>query len=119
MNCSQFRRAGILRLISGDGVASTTPFHYGPDTDADKHEWACDFSVTAKLSGATQVTFRAYGTHTDTNNYNSAYDNGGGLSMSVPSATFDVDSDVVVSRGYANFMVVDNSSTTYTLETQE
>lgn len=105
--------------ISGDGVASTTPFHYGPDTDADKHEWACDFSVTAKLSGATQVTFRAYGTHTDTNNYNSAYDNGGGLSMSVPSATFDVDSDVVVSRGYANFMVVDNSSTTYTLETQE
>ena len=105
--------------ISGDGVASTTPFHYGPDTDADKHEWACDFSVTAKLSGATQVTFRAYGTHTDTNNYNSAYDNGGGLSMSVPSATFNVDSDVVVSRGYANFMVVDNSSTTYTLETQE
>lgn len=105
--------------ISGDGVASTTPFHYGPDTNADKHEWACDFSVTAKLSGATQVTFRAYGTHTDTNNYNSAYNHGGGLSMSIPSATFNVDSDVVVSRGYANFMVVDNASSTYTLETQE
>lgn len=105
--------------ISGDGVASTTPFHYGPDTNADKHEWACDFSVTAKLSGATQVTFRAYGTHTDTNNYNSAYNHGGGLSMSIPSATFDVDGDVVVSRGYANFMVVDNASSTYTLETQE
>ena len=105
--------------ITGEGVTSSTPFHYGPDTDADKREWACDFSVTAKLSGATQVTFRAYGTHTDTNNYNTAYNNGGGLSMSVPSATFDVDGDVVVSRGYANFMVVDNASSTYTLETQE
>ena len=105
--------------ITGEGVTSSTPFHYGPDTDADKCEWACDFSVTAKLSGATQVTFRAYGTHTDTNNYNTAYNNGGGLSMSVPSATFDVDGDVVVSRGYANFMVVDNASSTYTLETQE
>ena len=105
--------------ISGDGVTSCTPFHYGQDTDADKREWACDFSVTAKLSGATQVTFRAYGTHTDTNNYNTAYNNGGGLSMSVPSATFDVDGDVVVSRGYANFMVVDNASSTYTLETKE
>lgn len=105
--------------ISGKNVTSCTPFHYGPDKNADKHEWSCDFSVTAKLSGATQVTFRAYGTHTDTNNYNTAYNNGGGLSMSVPSATFDVDGDVVVSRGYANFMVVDNASSTYTLETQE
>ena len=105
--------------ISGKNVTSCTPFHYGPDKNADKHEWSCDFSVTAKLSGATQVTFRAYGTHTDTNNYNTAYDNGGGLSMSVPSATFDVDGDVVVSRGYANFMVVDNASSTYTLETKE
>lgn len=104
--------------ISGKNVTSCTPFHYGPDKNADKHEWSCDFSVTAKLSGATQVTFRAYGTYTDTNNYNTAYDNGGGLSMSVPSATFDVDGDVVVSRGYANFMVVDNASSTYTLETQ-
>lgn len=105
--------------ISGKNVTSCTPFHYGPDKNADKHEWSRDFSVTAKLSGATQVTFRAYGTHTDTNNYNIAYNNGGGLSMSVPSATFDVDGDVVVSRGYANFMVVDNASSTYTLETQE
>lgn len=105
--------------ISGKNVTSCTPFHYGPDKNADKHEWSCDFSVTAKLSGATQVTFRAYGTHTDTNNYNSAYNHGGGLSMSIPSATFDVDGDVVVSRGYANFMVVDNASSTYTLETQE
>ena len=105
--------------ISGKNVTSCTPFHYGPDKNADKHEWSCDFSVTAKLSGATQVTFRAYGTHTDTNNYNTAYNNGGGLSMSVPSATFDVDGDVVVSRGYANFMVVDNASSTYTLETKE
>lgn len=105
--------------ISGKNVTSCTPFHYGPDTNADKHEWSCDFSVTAKLSGATQVTFRAYGTHTDTNNYNSAYNHGGGLSMSIPSATFDIDGDVVVSRGYANFMVVDNASSTYTLETQE
>lgn len=105
--------------ISGDNVTSCTPFHYGPDKHADKHEWSCDFSVTAKLSGATKVTFRAYGTHIDTNNYNTAYNNGGGLSMSVPSATFDVDGDVVVSRGYANFMVVDNASSTYTLETQE
>lgn len=105
--------------ISGKNVTSCTPFHYGPNKNADKHEWSCDFSVTAKLSGATQVTFRAYGTHTDTNNYNIAYNNGGGLSMSVPSATFDVDGDVVVSRGYANFMVVDNASSTYTLETQE
>lgn len=105
--------------ISGKNVTSCTPFHYGPDKNADKHEWSCDFSVTAKLSGATQVTFRAYGTHIDTNNYNTAYNNGGGLSMSVPSATFDVDGDVVVSRGYANFMVVDNASSTYTLETQE
>lgn len=105
--------------ISGKNVTSCTPFHYGPDTNADKHEWSCDFSVTAKLSGATQVTFRAYGTYTDTNNYNSAYNHGGGLSMSIPSATFDVDGDVVVSRGYANFMVVDNASSTYTLETQE
>lgn len=105
--------------ISGKNVTSCTPFHYGPDKHADKHEWSCDFSVTAKLSGATQVTFRAYGTHTDTNNYNVAYNNGGGLSMSVPSATFDVDGDVVVSRGYANFMVVDNASSTYTLETKE
>ena len=105
--------------ISGENVTSCTPFHYGPNKNADKHEWSCDFSVTAKLSGATQVTFRAYGTHTDTNNYNIAYNNGGGLSMSVPSATFDVDGDVVVSRGYANFMVVDNASSTYTLETQE
>lgn len=105
--------------ISGDNVTSCTPFHYGPDKHADKHEWSCDFSVTAKLSGATKVTFRAYGTHIDTNNYNTAYDHGGGLSMSIPSATFDVDGDVVVSRGYANFMVVDNASSTYTLETQE
>ncbi len=105
--------------ISGENVTSCTPFHYGPDKHADKHEWSCDFSVTAKLSGATQVTFRAYGTHTDTNNYNVAYNNGDGLSMSVPSATFDVDGDVVVSRGYANFMVVDNASSTYTLETKE
>lgn len=105
--------------ISGKNVTSCTPFHYGPDKHADKHEWSCDFSVTAKLSGATQVTFRAYGTHTDTNNYNVAYNNGGGLSMSVPSATLDVDGDVVVSRGYANFMVVDNASSTYTLETKE
>lgn len=105
--------------ISGKNVTSCTPFHYGPDTNADRHEWSRDFSVTAKLSGATQVTFRAYGTHTDTNNYNPAYNHGGGLSMSIPSATFDVDGDVVVSRGYANFMVVDNASSTYTLETQE
>lgn len=105
--------------ISGENVTSCTPFHYGPDKNADKHEWSRDFSVTAKLSGATQVTFRAYGTHTDTNDYNIAYNNGGGLSMSVPSATFDVDGDIVVSRGYANFMVVDNASSTYTLETQE
>lgn len=105
--------------ISGEGVTSCTPFHYGTYKYADRSEWACDFSVTAKLSGATKVTFRAYGTHTDTNNYNTAYNNGGGLSMSVPSATFDVDGDVVVSRGYANFMVVDNASSTYTLETQE
>lgn len=105
--------------ISGKNVTSCTPFHYGPDENADQYEWSCDFSVTAKLSGATQVTFRAYGTHTDTNNYNPAYNNGAGLSMSVPSATFDVDGDVVVSRGYANFMVVDNASSTYTLETQE
>lgn len=105
--------------ISGENVTSCTPFHYGPDKNADRHEWSCNFSVTAKLSGATQVTFRAYGTHTDTNNYNIAYNHGGGLSMSVPSATFDVDGDVVVSRGYANFMVVDNASSTYTLETQE
>lgn len=105
--------------ISGENVTSCTPFHYGPDKNADKHEWSCNFSVTAKLSGATQVTFRAYGTHTDTNNYNIAYNYGGGLSMSVPNATFDVDGDVVVSRGYANFMVVDNASSTYTLETQE
>lgn len=105
--------------ISGKNVTSCTPFHYGPGQEAAGSEWSCDFSVTAKLSGATQVTFRAYGTHTDTNNYNTAYNNGGGLSMSVPSATFDVDGDVVVSRGYANFMVVDNASNTYTLETQE
>ena len=105
--------------ISGKNVTSCTPFHYGYGTNADKHEWSCDFSVTAKLSGATQVTFRAYGMHTDTNNYNEAYNNGGGLSMSVPSATLDVGSDVVVSRGYANFMVVDNASSTYTLETKE
>lgn len=105
--------------ISGENVTSCTPFHYGPDKNADKHEWSCNFSVTAKLSGATQVTFRAYGTHTDTNDYNVAYNHGGGLSMSVPSATFDVDGDVVVSRGYANFIVVDNASSTYTLETQE
>ena len=105
--------------ITGEGVTSCTPFHYGTNKHADKSEWSCDFSVTAKLSGTTQVTFRAYGYHTDTNNYNTAYNNGGGLSMSVPSATFDVDGDVVVSRGYANFMVVDNASSTYTLETQE
>lgn len=105
--------------ITGEGVTSCTPFHYGTNKNADKSEWSCDFSVTAKLSGATRVTFRAYGYHTDTNNYDTAYNNGGGLSMSVPSATFDVDGDVVVSRGYANFMVVDNASSTYTLETKQ
>lgn len=105
--------------ITGEGVTSCTPFHYGTNKNADKSEWSRDFSVTAKLSGATRVTFRAYGYHTDTNNYNTAYNNGGGLSMSVPSATFDVDGDVVVSRGYANFMVVDNASSTYTLETKQ
>lgn len=103
--------------ITGDGVTSCEKYHYGENKNADKSEWSANFSVTAKLSGATQVTFKAYGSATDTNNWSSSYGSTGGLSISIPSATFDVAGDTVVSRGYANFIAIDNANNTYTIQT--
>lgn len=103
--------------ITGDGVTSCEKYHYGENKNADKSEWSANFSVTAKLSGATQVTFKAYGGATDTNNWSSSYGSTGGLSISIPSATFDVAGDTVVSRGYANFIAIDNANNTYTIQT--
>lgn len=103
--------------ITGDGVTSCEKYHYGENTDADKSEWAANFSVTAKLSGATQVTFKAYGSSTDTNNWSGSYGSTGGLSISIPSATFDIAGDTIVSRGYANFIAIDSTNNTYNIQT--
>lgn len=103
--------------ITGDGVTSCEKYHYGENTDADKSEWTANFSVTAKLSGATQVTFKAYGSSTDTNNWSGSYGSTGGLSISIPSATFDIAGDTIVSRGYANFIAIDSTNNTYNIQT--
>lgn len=103
--------------ITGDGVTSCEKYYYGENKNADKREWTANFSVTAKLSGATKVTFKAYGSATDTNNYSYAYGSTGGLSISIPSATFDVAGDTVVSRGYANFIAIDSANNAYEIQT--
>lgn len=103
--------------LSGTGVTSTA-YHYGPNKYAAKLEWNADFSVSAKLNNATKVTCKVYGSWTTTN-YNPDHTSTGGITISIPNAVFDVEGETIVSRGYANFMVVDNASSTYTLETQE
>lgn len=101
--------------LSGTGVTSTA-YHYGPNKNADKSEWNADFSVSAKLNNATKVTCKAYGSWTDTNNYNSGYTSTGGITISIPNAVFDVAGETIVSRGYANFIVIDSASNIYSVE---
>lgn len=101
--------------LSGTGVTSTA-YHYGPNKNADKSEWNADFSVSAKLNNATKVTCKVYGSWTDTNNYNSSYTSTGGITISIPNVVFDVAGETIVSRGYANFIVIDSASNMYSVE---
>lgn len=101
--------------LSGTGVTSTA-YHYGPNKNADKSEWNADFSVSAKLNNATKVTCKVYGSWTDTNNYNSSYTSPGGITISIPNVVFDVAGETIVSRGYANFIVIDSASNMYSVE---
>lgn len=101
--------------LSGTGVTSTA-YHYGPNKNADKSEWNADFSVSAKLNNATKVTCKVYGDWTDTNNYNSSYTSTGGITISIPNVVFDVAGETIVSRGYANFIVIDSASNIYSVE---
>lgn len=100
--------------LSGTGVTSTA-YHYGPNKNADKSEWNADFSVSAKLNNATKVTCKVYGSWTDTNNYKS-YTSTGGITISIPNVVFDVAGETIVSRGYANFIVIDSASNMYSVE---
>lgn len=101
--------------LSGTGVTSTA-YHYGPNKNADKSEWNADFSVSAKLNNATKVTCKVYGSWTDTNNYNPGYTSTGGITISIPNVVFDVAGETIVSRGYANFIVIDSASNMYSVE---
>lgn len=101
--------------LSGTGVTSTA-YHYGPNKNADKSEWNADFSVSAKLNNATKVNCKVYGSWTDTNNYNSSYTSTGGITISIPNVVFDVAGETIVSRGYANFIVIDSASNMYSVE---
>lgn len=101
--------------LSGTGVTSTA-YHYGSNKNADKSEWNADFSVSAKLNNATKVTCKVYGSWTDTNNYNSSYTSTGGITISIPNVVFDVAGETIVSRGYANFIVIDSASNMYSVE---
>jgi hypothetical protein len=101
--------------LSGTGVTSTA-YHYGPNKNADKSEWNANFSVSAKLNNATKVTCKVYGSWTDTNNYNSSYTSTGGITISIPNVVFDVAGETIVSRGYANFIVIDSASNMYSVE---
>lgn len=103
--------------LSGTGVTSTA-YHYGPNKNADKSQWNADFSVSAKLNNATKATCKVYGSWTDTNNYNSMYPSTGGITISIPNVVFDVAGETIVSRGYANFIVIDSASNMYSIEHQ-
>lgn len=105
--------SSVRVTLSGTGVTNGS-YYYKSSVDGSRNMWNKSFSVSANLSNTTKVIFTMVISATDTNNYNDIRT--GGFGYSIPNATIDVDGSVVISRGYANFIVTDGSTNTYTIE---
>lgn len=100
--------------LAGEGVTST------PVSADGRFDWSTSLVVEARLAdGVSEITCNIkvnINRRSKSASYSPQYPSGG-FTISIPNATFDVDTEVRVSRGYANFIVVDSTTQLFTIET--